>query len=73
MVKYVETEAGPEDADRELVFNALAGDRSWLFITAGFSGDEDDVSIDLKIETSGMIGSTASVRSLLEKTLAALP
>jgi hypothetical protein len=74
MVKYVETEAGPEDADRQLVFNALAGDGVWLFITAEFSGDDEgDASIDLKIETSEVISDSALLRSMLEKTLAALP
>ncbi|MDQ8047095.1 MAG: hypothetical protein REI11_20985 [Patulibacter sp.] len=67
---YVETEV--EDDDTELaVLETLAGPgRPFAFIVVTFDASGD---MDLKVSPGGGIRDAATLRALLEKTLAALP
>lgn len=68
MTKYVETEVPDGDA-RNDILETLARFKPWAFIIVGGEGAD----LDLKVEVGGGIRDSATLRALLEKTLAALP
>ncbi len=67
--EYKETEVPPGDTRSEIL-ETLGGGHPFVFVVCQIDGDG---SLDLKVETGGGVRDAATVRSLLEKTLAALP
>jgi len=67
--EYKETEI-PEGDTRNEVLETLAGGHPWVFVICEI---DDEGGLNLKCETGGGVRDAATVRSLLEKTLAALP
>jgi hypothetical protein len=67
--EYKETEVLEGDTRSE-VLELLAENHPWVFVYAAF---DEDGAMDLKLECGGGIRDAATVRALLEKTLAALP
>ncbi len=69
MTEYKETEVEPGD-HRTGIFEVLSEGSPFVFVVCHI---DPDGSLDLKVETGGGVSDAATVRSLLEKTLAALP
>lgn len=69
MTKYTETEIPPGDIRTDML-ETLSGGLPFVFVYANVSGDGQ---IDLKMEVGGGITDVKTVRSLLQKTLDALP
>ena len=67
--EYKETEVEAGDT-RNDVLELLAEGHPWVFVSCEIDGDG---GLNLKCETGGGIPDTATVRSLLQKTIDALP
>jgi hypothetical protein len=69
---YSEVEAPPGELKGEIM-DTMVGHGLWVLVSATISGDEDKPDLNLKVETGGMVPDTDTLRSLLRKTLEALP
>lgn len=69
MTEYIETKVSPGDT-RTDILETLSGGLPFAFVYASFS---DGGQLDLKMEVGGGVTDVKTVRSLLQKTLDALP
>jgi hypothetical protein len=71
---YTEREALPDDT-RASTLEALAGGPLWVLVTMDMIENEDTGRVDLKlkVETGSLVQDNDTVRSILIKTVEALP